>query len=146
MATSGESREPENTSRLRESAPSLQISLARNAEAPSLARAAVAGFLEETRMSRANRATVTLLVSELVSNAVVHSDAPPESHILLRAHLLQEDGVHVEVIDQGSGFTPIARDPTRPHGGYGLYLVDKQVANWGVDRQDGTRVWFDQLP
>jgi anti-sigma regulatory factor (Ser/Thr protein kinase) len=143
MTASGESREPEDPPSLLERTSSLQISLARNREAPSLARAAITGFLEDTHITPADIATVTLLVSELVSNALVHSDAPPDSHILLRAHLLRASGVRVEVTDQGSGFSPVARDPSQPHGGYGLYLVDKQMARWGVDRQRGTRVWFE---
>jgi anti-sigma regulatory factor (Ser/Thr protein kinase) len=88
-------------------------------------------------------ATLMLLVSELVSNAVVHSDAPPSSDILLCARLLDENTIRVEVTDRGSGFTPTDRDPERRGGGYGLYLVDKQATRWGVDRHDGTRVWFE---
>ena len=94
-------------------------------------------------MGPVSLATLTLLVSELVSNAVLHSDAPPSSHILLCAHPLGKAGVRVEVTDQGSGFVPAPRDPIQRHGGYGLHLVDQQTTSWGVDRQGGTRVWFE---
>jgi anti-sigma regulatory factor (Ser/Thr protein kinase) len=116
--------------------PTLQLSLERDPQAPSLARAAVAVFTEKSAL------TLTLLVSELVSNAVLHSDAPPASGIVLRARL-KEDAVRVEVIDRGSGFTATPRDPAQPLGGYGLYLVDKQATRWGVDHECGTRVWFE---
>lgn len=121
----------------------MRISLEREPQAPSLARAAVAGFTEKSEIAPADLATLTLLVSEVVSNAVLHSDAPPASGILLCARLLEEGAVRVEVTDRGSGFTAIPRDPTQPQGGYGLYLVEKQATRWGVDREGGTRVWFE---
>jgi anti-sigma regulatory factor (Ser/Thr protein kinase) len=126
-----------------EGLPALQISLERDVRAPSLARAAVAGFTEESHLPESSMATLVLLVSELVSNAVVHSDAPPASDIELRARLIGQGAVRVEVADQGSGFTVIPRDPAQLMGGYGLFLVDRQAARWGVDRRGGTCVWFE---
>ena len=121
----------------------LEINLEREPQAPSVARAAVAGFTERSELSSAELATLTLLVSELVSNAVLHSDAPAASGILLCAHLLEGGTVRVEVIDHGSGFAARPRSPTTAYGGYGLYLVDKEATRWGVDRKGGTRVWFE---
>jgi anti-sigma regulatory factor (Ser/Thr protein kinase) len=121
----------------------LEMSLERDPQAPSRARRAVAGFTEQSEIGSTDLATLTLLVSELVSNAVLHSDAPPASGILLCARLLEEGAVRVEVIDHGSGFTAMPRDPEQPLGGYGLYLVDQQATRWGVDREGGTRVWFE---
>jgi anti-sigma regulatory factor (Ser/Thr protein kinase) len=123
--------------------PTLRVDLQRNAEAPSAARAAITGFFEERELDRGTLATLTLLVSELVSNAVAHSDAPQSSPILLCVRLLGEDAVSVEVTDQGSGFLPIPRDPNQQGGGYGLYLVEKQATDWGVRREGGTCVWFE---
>jgi len=136
MALGGRPRRPQDT-------PLLRITLERNSEAPSLARAATAGFAEKRDIDPENMSTLTLLVSEIVSNAVVHADAPPSSDILLCVRLLEGGAVRVEVTDQGSGFTPIPRDPHRHGGGYGLYLVDNQATRWGVDTQNGTRVWFE---
>jgi anti-sigma regulatory factor (Ser/Thr protein kinase) len=121
----------------------LRISLERDPQAPSLARAAVAGFTERSQIAPSELATLKLLVSELVTNAVLHSDAPPTSAILLCARLLGEGAVRVEVTDCGSGFAAAPRDPARTTGGYGLYLVDKQASRWGVERDGGTRVWFE---
>ncbi|MGA2455033.1 MAG: ATP-binding protein [Solirubrobacteraceae bacterium] len=124
-------------------APSLSISLERDLQAPSLARAAVVSFGEESKIAAGELDTLRLLVSELVSNAVLHSDAPPASDILLYARLLDRDAVRIEVIDSGSGFTATPRDRARTTGGYGLLLVAKQASRWGVDRKGGTRVWFE---
>lgn len=123
-------------------APMLRIGLARSPEAPSMARAAISGFLEHA-MDNGPLATATLLVSELVSNAVIHSDALPSSEILLRAALLGGRTLRVEVTDQGKGFTPSQREPVERRGGYGLYLVDTQATAWGVEQNHGTCVWFE---
>lgn len=121
----------------------LRMSLERDPQAPLLARRAVAGFTERSEISPEELATLTLLVSELVSNAVLHSDAPSASGIVLQAQLLDEGAVRVEVIDRGSGFTVTPRDPMQAIGGFGLYLVDQQATRWGVDCEGGTRVWFE---
>jgi len=136
MTVSGESP-------TRMDAPILRISLERSPHAPSLARAAITGFSEGRRIAPSRLATLALLVSEVVTNAVIHSGAPPRSEILLCARLLDKGAVRVEVTDHGAGFTPVPRDLTRPDGGYGLYLVDKEALRWGVDELGGTRVWFE---
>lgn len=121
----------------------LHLTLGRDAHAPSRARHAVAGFSAGCDMSASSLATVKLLVSELVSNAVIHSDAPDASEIELRARRLGDDTVRVEVTDAGSGFTATPRDPARVVGGYGLMLVGTQATSWGIERRRGTCVWFE---
>ncbi len=121
----------------------LQLSFERSPQAPSLARAAIVGFSEESTIPPESLDVLTLLVSELVSNAVIHSDASGASEIKLCVSRLGQDAIHVEVIDQGSGFTPTPRDPSQPDAGYGLHLVEMQASRWGVDRHGGTRVWFE---
>jgi len=126
-----------------EDAPTLRMSLERDPRAPSRARRAVAGFSERAEIASNDLDTLSLLVSELVSNAVLHSDAPPSTGIELCARVLSPGAVRVEVIDCGSGFSAGPRDPAQPLGGFGLYLVEKQATRWGVDRRRGTRVWFE---
>ncbi|HWF74547.1 MAG TPA: ATP-binding protein [Solirubrobacteraceae bacterium] len=121
----------------------LCISLEQGANAPSLARAAVAGFSDGSEIAPARLATLLLLVSEVVTNAVIHSTAPERAEITLSARLTDSGAVRIEVTDAGEGFTPMPRDPSRPGGGYGLYLVEREAHSWGVDRQGGTRVWFE---
>jgi anti-sigma regulatory factor (Ser/Thr protein kinase) len=125
-------------------ASSLRLDLERDPQAPSLARAAVRAFTEGSAIASVQTSTLTLLVSELVSNAVLHSDAPPASGIVVRASVPEQGVVRVEVIDAGSGFAVIPRDRVKSTGGgYGLFLVDEQASRWGVDREGGTRVWFE---
>jgi anti-sigma regulatory factor (Ser/Thr protein kinase) len=86
---------------------------------------------------------VRLLVSELVTNSVRHSDA--HSHDLVHMSVtISGNSLRVEVADAGKGFEPKPRDAdrTRP-GGWGLYLVDHLADRWGVARDQLTRVWFE---
>jgi hypothetical protein len=49
----------------------------------------------------------------------------------------------VEVVDQGSGFVPVARDrPATEAGGWGLHLVETLANRWGV-HEGSTHVWFE---
>jgi anti-sigma regulatory factor (Ser/Thr protein kinase) len=121
----------------------LRIRLEQTPHAPALARAAITGFSDGSEIAPARLATLLLLVSEIVTNAVIHSSAPDQSEIVLYARLTDGGAVRVEVIDSGGGFTPVPRDPDRPGGGYGLFLVEREALSWGVDRKGGTRVWFE---
>ncbi len=85
---------------------------------------------------------VTLVVSELVTNAIRHGRPPDEQDITLTL-CVTDKGVCGEVCDHGKG-TPrrvAADDDTE--GGRGLAIVDMLAADWGVtDLPDGKRVWF----
>jgi anti-sigma regulatory factor (Ser/Thr protein kinase) len=85
--------------------------------------------------------TVSLLTSELVSNAVRHGGAlNPAESIVFHARL-SEDHVRVEVADHGPGFDPEIRHDAE---GFGLRLIDKLATRWGVERTArGCRVWFE---
>lgn len=120
----------------------LNLDLVGSREAPSLARAAIAGFSEDREMGEMTLATLTLLVSEVVTNAVIHPDVEQPADIQLRARIT--DGmIRVEVTDQGNGFEPTPRDGARSDRGYGLYLLEKQARRWGVEQRAGTTVWFE---
>jgi serine/threonine-protein kinase RsbW len=121
---------------------SLNIELARDVHAPAIARAAVADQLLAAGVDGSLGQTVVLLVSEVVSNAVRHSSAPPDTSIELEARVT-DDAVWIAVTDAGAGFTPRPRDPERVGEGYGLYLVAKAARSWGVESDRGTRVWFE---
>lgn len=120
----------------------LEIELEQNREAPSLARAAISGFSENRDLDAATLATLTLLVSELVTNAVIHPDVEPPGGIRLTARIAG-GSIRVEVTDEGSGFTPQPRDPGKSDRGYGLYLLEQQASAWGVERHGGNTVWFE---
>ena len=88
-----------------------------------------------------------LLVSELVTNAILHSASGEEGGSVEVGYALDGQEVHVEVVDAGG-----AAPPSR-HAGYleavsgrGLALVEALASGWGVhDHQAGRVVWF-RLP
>lgn len=125
-----------------EDAPVLRVELKSDLDAPALARAAVNGFLRGADMQSTTLATLTLLVSEIVTNAVIHPDVAPADKIDLYARVAR-GLVRVEVTNRGRGFTPTPRDPAQIGGGYGLYLLDKASSRWGVEVHQHTTVWFE---
>jgi serine phosphatase RsbU (regulator of sigma subunit)/anti-sigma regulatory factor (Ser/Thr protein kinase) len=88
-------------------------------------------------------ADLRLLATELVANAVRHSNSntrPIELHVRAGS-----DVVRLSVESDGTGFELPPRPVALPHGpgGWGLYLVDQRAARWGVETVDGTRVWVE---
>jgi anti-sigma regulatory factor (Ser/Thr protein kinase) len=80
-----------------------------------------------------------LLVSELVTNAVLH--ARTDIELLVR---MVGTGVRVEVHDQSPAEPVIRRYEDEAMTGRGLALVDELANRWGVDRSpDGKSVWFE---
>jgi anti-sigma regulatory factor (Ser/Thr protein kinase) len=122
--------------------PKLLLDLDQSPEAPGLARAAISGLASDIDIESGKLATLKLLVSELVTNAVIHPQARRPSKISLRA-LLKDRMLRVEVTDRGNGFHPRPRDPRRRDGGYGLFLLEKQADRWGVEQDGGNTVWFE---
>jgi integral membrane sensor domain MASE1/anti-sigma regulatory factor (Ser/Thr protein kinase) len=97
----------------------------------------------EPELGRELMASVSLLVSELVTNSVRHARTPASASIELRATLFA-DHLRVEVTDQGTGFEARARAPVPgSRSGWGLYLVDELSDRWGVTRAEGTGAWFE---
>lgn len=85
----------------------------------------------------------TLLVSELVTNAVRHApqDGSPEVELRLK---VEPERVRVVVSDAGRGFDATPRLPTASESsGWGLYLVDRIADRWGVITKDRNEVWFE---
>lgn len=80
-----------------------------------------------------------LLVSELVTNAVLH--ARTDFELVIR---LVRGGVRIEVSD-GSSSAPVVRHyEDEAMTGRGLALVDELATTWGVDdRTSGKAVWFE---
>ena len=83
--------------------------------------------------------TVTLLASELVTNAVRHAHLGPRQRIVLLARL-EADFARVEVFDAGAGFDPEVRHDAK---GFGLRLLDKLSTAWGTEQSEGCGVWFE---
>lgn len=85
----------------------------------------------------------TLLTSELVTNAILHTDSgQPGGRVSIVIRSLP-DGLLVEVIDDGSGGTPVVKTDPLAGEGQGLYLVQQMASQWGYLRgQASTTVWF----
>ncbi|MEA2159527.1 MAG: hypothetical protein QOD66_1907 [Solirubrobacteraceae bacterium] len=85
-----------------------------------------------------------LIVSELATNAVVHSGSEPDDEFELRADLVPS-GLRIAVIDPGrSNQTPARRkgDPGHP-GGMGLWVVETLARRWGTERHRRLEVWAE---
>jgi anti-sigma regulatory factor (Ser/Thr protein kinase) len=119
-----------------------RVELAARPEAAAGARRALQPLGAEFPAEIVERAQ--LLVSELISNSLVHAERHKDDSILLDVQV-DPDAVHVEVTDQGPGFEPKISTPTMyQHSGWGLYIVDTVADRWGVRRHDSNvSVWFE---
>lgn len=88
------------------------------------------------------RDDIRLLVSEVVTNAVLHAQPDPPGDVSLEIWA-SDEVVRVAVGDQGPGF--VADDPPRggDRSGWGLMMVDRLADRWGVELGGGTEVWFE---
>ncbi|HYI17608.1 MAG TPA: SpoIIE family protein phosphatase [Solirubrobacteraceae bacterium] len=109
--------------------------------APGTARRALSDALTG-RASEPLLADVLIVVSELVTNAIRHGGAKePDEEVRLDAAFL--DGVlRIEVTDPGPGFEPGGHGP-RADGGYGLHLLERLSARWGVAGSSPVTVWVE---
>ncbi|MFJ8043935.1 ATP-binding protein [Kitasatospora sp. NPDC096147] len=83
---------------------------------------------------------VLLLVTELVTNAVLHGDGPLDLVLDADAHRLRVE------VDDASPVLPIPREPHLPArpGGHGLFVVARTCDRWGaVPRPWGKTVWAE---
>ena len=81
----------------------------------------------------------TMLVSELVANAVLHTGTPVGVVVSP-----DRDRVRIEVHD-GSPRLPMRKNYSSMSGtGRGLLLVDRMASDWGAEpTDDGKVVWFE---
>jgi len=107
--------------------------LPRSPDAVGAARQLVNG--RTTWLGVQQREDAALMVSELVTNAVVHGVGV----ILLRIDV-QADAVRVEVADEGNIWLAPSPEPGA-HGGWGLRIVEQLADDWGI-LEGSTRVWF----
>lgn len=87
-----------------------------------------------------------LLLSEVVTNAITHSDSGRTAGGQVMVRVTRTSGsVHVEVTDGGSATSaPAVRVPEADDdGGRGLWLVDLLATAWGSQHgETGGSVWF----
>jgi anti-sigma regulatory factor (Ser/Thr protein kinase) len=95
----------------------------------------------------ATKATdAALLVSELVTNSVVHANVGPRRALTVEVTTL-DDRLRIAVTDPGSRLKPrlLPPDPGTP-GGLGLVLVDELCETWGVSQDVGLTCVWCELP
>jgi anti-sigma regulatory factor (Ser/Thr protein kinase) len=101
--------------------------------------AAARRFVGARLVGSANCDVAVLLVSELVTNVVLHAQTP----LVLRVGRVG-NVIRVEVEDQ-SPTVPTAKPYDRDAvTGRGIHIVERASTRWGVDAgEDGKCVWFE---
>jgi anti-sigma regulatory factor (Ser/Thr protein kinase) len=125
-----------------ESHADVELKLRKDVAAPAAARAAVSELVCGLDVTGAFRETLALLVSELVTNAVIHSSTPDGTDVIVTTRV-NDEVVRVTVTDGGCGFSYQRPEPTGSPGGYGLRIVEEAADRWDINVGSGTRVWFE---
>lgn len=109
------------------------LELPRTNQAPRIARKWLAESFA-AQLDAREQETAKLLVSELVTNAVVHGRGRIE---LLAA--LDRERLLVEVSDEGPGLTS---GHFHAVAGHGLWIVHAEASRWGI-REGTAHIWFE---
>lgn len=90
-----------------------------------------------------------LLTSEIVTNAVTHTNSCYPGGTVRLVLIAIGGGIRVEITDDGSDLSsPVVKGPvirSTPYAvdGHGLFLVQSLAQQWGYVRDElGTTVWF----
>lgn len=120
-----------------------RTTLTQGVQAPAAARRWVSGALRDV-VGREDVETVTLVVSELVTNAVVHAGTAVELHLVLEGRRLR-----LRVLD-GDQRQPVPRRGFSDEltTGRGLRLLEVLTTRWGVEptrppEPPGKAVWCE---
>lgn len=108
--------------------------------APAQARRWLSALLAEWAAPGAVREDAALCLSEIVTNAVIHTRTGPRAGAVLDGRQLV-----VTVSDSGRrGRAELVDHDQEDVGGRGLTVVDALCPRWGSEqRSDGTTVWFE---
>ncbi|MDX3802020.1 SpoIIE family protein phosphatase [Streptomyces sp. AK04-3B] len=108
-------------------------------DAPVRARTHVDRLLRQWHTRDDIRDDVTLLVGELVTNAVRFATGPVTVRLIRAGH-----GLLCEVGDTGNGRPSLSRGGLLDDGGRGLHIVHRLTTRWGVRWTDtGKVVWAE---
>jgi anti-sigma regulatory factor (Ser/Thr protein kinase) len=106
-------------------------------DSPAMAREYCDGVLAEKQCDSETVSDARLVVSELVTNAVLHARTPIEVQVLVGAATLR-----IEVTD--SGLDRPQRWAESDRGGRGLPIVEAVASRWGVlDQGSRKTVWCE---
>jgi anti-sigma regulatory factor (Ser/Thr protein kinase) len=126
--------------------PSISVRLRGGTGAPVRAPRSVLPQLGR-QLTEAGLADVALIVSELVTNSVLHANVGPDQTLTVECDALP-DRLRITVTDPGSRLEPRLRSPDKnAPGGYGLAIVTALSLAWGVVRNSvGTTSVWCELP
>jgi serine/threonine-protein kinase RsbW len=120
----------------------VEVRLPLDALAPGGARILAAQYLRD-RVAAPVLDNALLLLSELVTNSVRHSNTPCAEGVIVRLQLTRAM-LRLEVEDSGHDGAIATRHPNRQNGGgFGLNIVQTLSDCWGIERSvhRGTCVW-----
>jgi anti-sigma regulatory factor (Ser/Thr protein kinase) len=115
----------------------LDLTIKGGHSAPVRARTALRAFNGSLGERRDD---VQLLVTELVTNAVVHAGADSDTSIGVRVEAAP-DAIRAEVSHPGPRFEARPRPEEQK---FGLHLVDRLADRWGSESvEEQNRTWFE---
>jgi anti-sigma regulatory factor (Ser/Thr protein kinase) len=123
---------------------SISLRIPGGAGAPLRARRSVLAQLGG-QLAKTGEADLALIVSELVTNSVLHANVGPHQTVTLECTALP-DRLRITVTDPGAPLQPHLRPPEHgASGGYGLAIVEALSSAWGVVRNTAgtTSVWCE---
>lgn len=108
----------------------------------------VRSFVREALREHSAADVAVLLASEIVTNAILHSESRRPGGIVTVAIFEIAGGLRIEVADAGSTVsTPEVRGDLYASQGHGLFLVQSLADQWGYLQDEfGTTVWFWLTP
>lgn len=110
-------------------------------EGPAQARRIIAEELSPL-LSPRELDDVKLMVSELVTNGIVHGRREGDGPVML--DLCINGDIRCAVLDAGPGFAERAHHKEQ-RGGWGLRLVERLSDRWGMEcSPQRTEVWFER--
>jgi anti-sigma regulatory factor (Ser/Thr protein kinase) len=112
----------------------LRMRLGSGPDAAAEARRAIARLRQD--LDPPLMETMRLLVTELITNAVRHTDCDT----LVLKVAIGKSAVLTEVCDDGPDFD--AQPSDAEDDGWGLFLVERLSDSWGVKTNGSKRVWF----
>lgn len=124
--------------------PTISVRLRGGTGAPFRARMSVLSQLGE-ELAETAAADVALIVSELVTNSVLHANVGSDQTLTVECTALP-DRLRITVTDPGSRMEPHVRSPDHNgSGGYGLAIIEVLCLAWGVvrDTVGTTSVWCE---
>ena len=115
----------------------FHLPLPRQISAAGIARKALVERFAN-QLGRVQSGDLALVVTELVTNAVVHGRGAISLSLRIRG-----DRVYGEVVDEGGGFERELRERGPDDlSGRGLLIVDALCIRWGI-HEGTTHVWFE---